>query len=157
MDYQMVKKMIEKDRMKHLLIPLQIISLASPLRGKIKLQKLVFLTQNKSDKQVNYGFEPAPLGPLSDELNSTLTHMSELGLIHETVEKTSSGNEVFCYSITKSGSQFLDFGTEFGNLSSKTKNIIESVYSKYGKMSYVELLDYIHEEFPEYHIKNINF
>lgn len=139
---------------KNILIPLQIISQAGkePLRGKIRLQKLVFLTQDKSKRKFDYDFEPAPLGPLSEDLNTSIATMKELGFIEEAVEMTFSGNDVYCYNITESGLDFLKFGTKSGILLPEIKKAAESVFKEYGRMPYVQLLDFVHDEFPEYKI-----
>lgn len=150
--------MTEEETVKRILIPLNIIALAkNSLRGKVRLQKLVFLVQEKSRGIVNFEFEPAPLGPLSDIVNHTISEMIELGWIEETIDKTPSGNDVICYNVTKSGSEFLKYGLESGKLPTHIQDGIKSVFQEYGEMPYVKLLDYVHNEFPDYHIKDIKF
>lgn len=144
--------MIDGQITKNILIPLQIISLAEkiPLRGKIRLQKLVFLTQEKSKRKFDYDFEPAPLGPLSEVLNTSIATMKELGFIEEAVEMTRSGNDVYCYSITEFGLDFLKFGIKSGLLLPEIKKASDAVFKEYGRMPYVQLLDFVHDEYPEY-------
>ena len=62
-------------------VPLEIIAHDNEIRGKVRLQKLVFLSQIHLGKKYNYDFEPAPLGPLSDHVNYLLGRMTELGVI----------------------------------------------------------------------------
>lgn len=136
-------------------IPLEIISHDEEIRGKVRLQKLVFLTQSHLGEKYNYNFEPAPLGPLSDHVNYLIGRMTELGVIEEKVKSTPSGNDVYCYNITDTGKKFLASAKRNGVLSQKEIKVIDTVYKKYGKMSYVELLDFVHNEYPEYHLKEV--
>lgn len=148
--------LIKSDIIHEFLIPLQIISLAKKeLRGKVRLQKLIFLTQEKSKQKLDFNFEPAPLGPLSDHVNYMLVKMNELGLIEERKELTKSGNDVFCYKITSSGNKLLEFASASNMLNNDTVEAINSVYREYGTMPYVDLLNYVHEAYPKYHLKNI--
>lgn len=136
-------------------IPLEIISRGDEIRGKVRLQKLVFLTQVSLGKKYDYGFEPAPLGPLSDRVNYLLRRMAELGVVEESIESTKSGNDVYCYKITDAGHEILGHVKKLKMLSQKEIEKIDSVYEKYGNMPYVELLDFVHAKYPHYHVKEI--
>ena len=137
------------------MVPLEIISLADEIRGKVRLQKLVFLSQISLGEKYDYKFEPAPLGPLSDHVNYILRRMTELGVIEEKIKSTHSGNDVYCYNITDRGEKFLESAKHNEVLNQKEIKTINSVYQKYGKMSYVKLLDFVHSEYPEYHLKEV--
>ena len=137
-----------------LLTPLQIIS-CGEIRGKVRLQKLVFLSQNLLKKKYNYEFMPAPLGPLSNNLNYLLGIMEESGMIEENTKSTSSGYSVYCYKITDIGKQILSSAKQQKILSVAAVKTISSVYNQYGNMPYVELLNFIHGKYPEYHLKQI--
>ena len=134
---------------------LEIISHGDEIRGKVRFQKLVFLSQISMGKKYNYNFEPAPLGPLSDRVNYILGRMTELGVIDETIRSTHSGNDVYCYKITDIGREILEFAKKNEVLGKKEIKTIDVVYKKYGQMSYVQLLDYVHNKYPEYHLKNV--
>lgn len=136
-------------------VPLEIISHDDEIRGKVRLQKLVFLSQIHLGGKYDYDFEPAPLGPLSDYVNYLLVRMTELGVIEENIKSTSSGNDVYCYKITNTGKKFLASAKQNGVLNQKEIKTIDSVYKKYGKMSYVKLLDFVHTKYPEYHLKEV--
>ncbi|MEM3136501.1 MAG: hypothetical protein QXW37_07250 [Candidatus Nitrosotenuis sp.] len=141
----------EDEVLQYLLIPLYLISLAGEsLRGKTRLQKLVFLTQKESKDVFDFEFEPAPLGPLSHKLNHLLERMIKMGLLKEEIGFTPSGNEVISYKLTRSGKKLLDFGVKSGYVSETIQQSIEPISSKYGNTPYVELLDYVHDEYPEY-------
>jgi len=145
--------------MKSSLIPLKIIALAGnkSLRGRIRLQKLVFLSQIKAKQDGLFYFEPAPFGPLSNELNDTISQLSSLDLIDEIVESTQSGNDVYCYKITNEGSLFLETGIKAGNLPTILNSAIESVYNEFGEMPYVDLLEYVHNKYPDFKLEDFEF
>jgi len=145
--------------MKSNLVPLKIIALAGnkTLRGRIRLQKLVFLSQIKAKEESLFYFEPAPFGPLSNELNDAVSQLASLDLIDEIAESTSSGNDVYCYKITDEGSLFLETGIKAGNLPSALNTAIESVYDEFGQMPYVELLEYVHNKYPDFKLEDFEF
>lgn len=134
---------------------LEIISHDDEIRGKVRLQKLVFLSQTRLGKKHDYSFEPAPLGPLSDHVNYLLWRMTELGVIEENIRITSSGNDVYCYKITDTGKEILESAKRKDVLNEKEIGMIDSVCKKYGKMPYVKLLDFVHGKYPEYHLKDV--
>lgn len=141
----------EDEVLQYLLIPLYLISLAGEsLRGKTRLQKFVFLTQKKANDVFDFEFEPAPLGPLSHKLNHYLERMIKMGLLKDDVGTTPSGNEVISYSLTTSGKKLLDFGIKSGYVEQNIQQAIESISSEYENTSYIDLLDYVHDEYPEY-------
>ncbi len=107
------------------------------------------MSQQKAKRKFDYDFESAPFGPLSFKLNYTLERIKKLGLINESLEYTYSGNKVICYSLTKEGKELLDFGiSKFMDADITKAN--QSVVSEYGDMPFVDLLDYVHAEYPEY-------
>jgi uncharacterized protein YwgA len=146
-----MKIMIEDNALEDILIPLKIISLEQPFRGKTRLQKLVFLfNQKESGNKFDFKFEAAPLGPLSHKLNHLLERIKKLELLKETVSQTPNGNDVILYTLTKSGSKFLDFGITTAVLPHEVLEEIRSTFSEYGAMQYIDLLDYVHIKYPEY-------
>lgn len=73
-----------------------------------------------------------------------------MGLLKEEIGFTISGNEVISYSLTKSGRKLLDFGIKSDYLPEEIQHVVESISSEYGETPYVELLDYVHDAYPEY-------
>jgi len=139
----------DKINVRELIIPLHIISLCGgQLNGKTRFQKLVFLSQEDSNK-FNFEFKPAQFGPLSYKLNHALERMKKLGLLEEHIEQTQSGNKVINYSLTEDGQELVQFGlTKFldSGIIQSNKNIV----NEYANMSYVDLLDYVHIKYPQY-------
>ena len=134
---------------------LEIISnFSGGLRGKTRLQKLVFLTQTQCTVPLDYDFEPAPLGPLSSDVNRYVSNLEELGLVEESIEKTPSGNNVFCYILTELGKTILQ-AEKMHRDAGGVEDAVTCVCREYGGMSYVSLLNHVHEKYPAYHIKGI--
>lgn len=136
-------------------VPLKLIECeGGSLRGKVRLQKLAFLVQAECGT-VDYGFQAAPLGPLSYPLNATMSRLQDLGMVDETREPTPSGNTVFCYALTERGKSLLRAMDGENQAGRDLEDAVRSTYDRYGGMSYIELLDLVHQEHPRYHLKDI--
>lgn len=139
-----------------LFVPLELLERGDGMiRGKVRLQKLAFLIQQKS-KAIDYEFEPAPLGPLSYPLSDVMQHLQDLGLTEEKTEDTASGNKVFCYHLTDRGRSLLKVVRDDGGLPAALQEAVRQTHEKYGEMTYLELLDLVHKRYPEYHLKGIS-
>lgn len=137
-----------------LLIPLDLISYAGGvMRGKTRLQKLVFLSQKEFEGGFDFNFDKAPLGPLSYDLLNKMDELIELGLIKRNEDKTDFGYKVFKYKITNEGKEFLEFGKSRSLISKKITDANKKTIDKYGRKSHMELLDYVHEKYPKFQVK----
>ena len=137
-------------RVRDLIIPLHIISLCGgEIHGKARLQKLVFLSQELSLNRFNFDFKAAQFGPLSYKLNDAIEKMKRLGLLEERIEVTFSGNKVICYNLTPDGIEMINLG-KMKFLDPEITRANEKVVSQYGEMGHIELLDYVHTQYPEY-------
>ena len=56
-------------------------SVGDSVKGKIRLQKLVFLAQEEFNGGFDFKFKPAQFGPLSYILNQTILRAKRLGLL----------------------------------------------------------------------------
>lgn len=139
-----------------LFVPLELLDCGGGMiRGKVRLQKLAFLVQQK-DKTVDYEFEPAPLGPLSYRLSNVMAQLQQMGLAEEETERTASGNPVYCYRLTGPGRSVLGALRAGKEVPEALQAAARAVHKEYGGMSYRELLDFVHEEYPFYHLKGIS-
>jgi hypothetical protein len=137
-----------------LLIPLDLISHAGgEMRGKTRLQKLIFLSQKEFDGEFDFNFDKAPLGPLSYDLFNKMDELIELGLISRDEDRTDFGYKVFKYKITENGRNFLEFGKSRSLISKNITDANKKTIDKYGKKSHMELLDYVHEKYPKFQVK----
>ena len=134
---------------------LEMLSNSQEIRGKVRIQKLIFLAQLCMQNHHNFGFKPAPLGPLSDHVNTVMEYMTEIGMMEEIIKTTQFGNVVFCYKITDTGTDFLESTRHRKVLSKQDVQAINDVYKQYGNMNYGELLDFVHKKYPEYHLKDV--
>lgn len=135
---------------KELVVPLYLIYLSGgALRGRTRLQKMVFLSQQALKNKVDYNFRKAPFGPCSYDLYSVIENLVSMGFVSEHTDTTPSGNEVIIYELTDEGREFLDYSLNknFGGGASKA---IEKVHEEYGGMPYVTLLNKVHKDYPEY-------
>jgi len=137
-----------------LLIPLDLISHAGgEMRGKTRLQKLIFLSQKEFKGEFDFNFDKAPLGPLSYDLLNKMDELIELGLIKRNEDKTDFGYKVFKYKITDEGQDFLEFGKSRSLISKKIIDANKKTVSKYGTKSHMELLNYVHEKYPKFQVQ----
>lgn len=147
----MILKKINEVSITDVVILLHLIgSVKKSLRGKIRLQKLIFLAQAEFNGNFDFRFHPAQFGPLSYKLNHTINRAKRLGLIEETIGKTSLGNDVFCYTLTDDGINFVGYGIATKKIRKDTQNALTKAAINYGNMPYGELLDYVHDKYPEY-------
>ena len=125
---------------------------AGGIRGKVRLQKLIFLVQKKYE-MIDYEFEPAPLGPLSSKLTNIMFQLQQLGFAREETELTKSGYPIFCYHLTAHGRTLLDAIRTSGSVNKNLQTAIHETHSAYGHMKYLDLLDFVHAEYPRYRLK----
>lgn len=125
------------------------------IRGKVRLQKMAFLAQQRGGT-VDYEFVPAPLGPLSYRLTSVMEQLQQMGLAEEDAERTASGNPVYCYRLTGLGRSVLGALRSGAEIPEALQDAVRAVHGEYGGMSYRKLLDFVHEQYPVYHLKGIS-
>ncbi len=119
------------------------------LQGKTRLQKLVFLCQKEFKGDFDYEFEPAQFGPLSYKLNHAIQRAKKLGLAEETLGETYNGNPVFSYTLTQEGKNFLQNSKEYGRINNELHIAVRDTVNAYGGTPFGDLLDYVHETYPE--------
>ena len=139
-----------------LFVPLVLLDCgAGEIRGKVRLQKLIFLVQQRY-AAIDYEFEPAPLGPLSYKLTNVMFQLQHLGLAREETEHTQSGHAIFCYYLTERGRSLLKVVRNSRDMSDDLQTAIRETHRAYGSMKYLDLLQFVHREYPDYHIKGIS-
>jgi len=133
------------------IIPLYIVSLSRGcLRGRTKLQKLVFLIQDKLARVLDYDFQKGYYGPYSYKLHSIVDELVTLGFLDEIVETTASGNNMMCYQITDSGQALLRHWLAQDILPQKARRNIDDIYDKYGRLPLPLLVRKVYKEHPEW-------
>lgn len=119
------------------------------LKGKTRLQKLVFLCQTEFKGSFDYDFSPAQFGPLSYKLNHAVQKAKKLDMIEETLGKTTNGNPVFSYALTQEGKDFLEYSRQSRRIDDELHDAIKNTVKTYGDTSFGDLLDYVHTQYPE--------
>lgn len=138
------------------LIPLYFIYLSNYiLKGRTRLQKLVFLFQMRSDIKMDYQFEKGYYGPVSYKLYSIADNLVTMGLLSEEKRRTPSGNVVVYYELTPSGKSLLDFASKRKILSTEAHANMKRIYDEYGTLPIRELIQEVYEEFPEWAEKSV--
>ena len=132
-------------------IPLYMVSLSRGyLRGRTKLQKIVFLIQDKLATILDYKFQKGYYGPYSYKLRSIVDELVALGFLDENVETTASGNDMVCYQITDSGQALLRHWLSQNILPQRAQRRINDVYDKYGRLPLPLLIRRVYKEYPEW-------
>ena len=124
-----------------------------PVQGRTKMQKLIFLMQQKLESQSNmYLYQAKDYGPFSWQLASDIDYLRANGYITEKKRIRSDGGERYILKITEKGQEFVArilkdsrWGPQFRNqldLLERLKNennsknlnqLLREVYSKYPK------------------------
>jgi hypothetical protein len=132
-------------------IPLYTVSLSQGyLRGRTRLQKIVFLIQDKLGGIVDYEFQKSYYGPYSYKLRSIVDELIALGFLDEIVETTVSGNNMMCYQITASGQVSLSHWLDQNILPQQVRRRIDFIYDKYGSLPLPLLVKRVYKEYPEW-------
>lgn len=135
----------------YMMIPLHMISLAKKhFTGKTRLQKLVFLSQEEFKAKFDYEFKPATFGPLSYRLLDSVEELKKLGFLKEIQDSTGFGNKVYRYEITTEGQKVLQMAVESNLIPENILLANQNVMKEYGDMPHVDLLDYVHDKYPDY-------
>jgi len=127
------------------------------IRGKTKLQKLLFLVQNELAKRgyrAKYAFRPYLYGPYSRELYIDIEWLRMNDLVDVKTTFDEDIGLMADFSITKKGkSRLMDLieSRNYRNIN----EIVEDVAMKYGEMSTTQLVEFVHEEFSHYHRRKV--
>ena len=133
------------------LIPLYLLHLASGvLKGRTRLQKLVFLAQKKMNDEIDFEFVKGWYGPVSYKLMELVQNLEETGLVEERIGETQVGFEVAEYRLTKAGREFVALALDKRMIPSKARAKIEEAFKAYGKLPFIEMLNRVHAEYPEW-------
>ncbi len=129
-----------------------ILSLADKIEGRTRMQKIVFLIQQKiKNKNIDYEFKPFDFGPFSDVLCDVIKNLSENGLLEERVTTSASGMSTkYVYRITEKGLN------EFRNISKSMQfkqdelNVAKEIINENKDVGIVDLINRVHSDFPDF-------
>lgn len=137
-------------------IPLYLIHLShGVLKGETRLQKLVFVAQDKLEGQIDYLFEKAWYGPYSHKLSEIVENSAKLGFLRAKQGKTRAGYSVTEYSLTPEGKALLKYAIDSRILPQRVRRKLEEIYSSYGNLALLELLKRVYSEYPAWVSKSV--
>ena len=133
------------------LIPLQLIKDLKLLKGKTRLQKLVFLIQKEATKRnvqtSSFSYEIYRYGPFSFELASALENLVTEQFIEERIQTTPNGYTKYVYELTTKGERLLEDAKKKNLISSEIETIIRNTANEFGE---VQLSDVVSEAYRKY-------
>ena len=136
-----------------LLIPLQLIERLETLKGKTRLQKLVFLVQNEATKKKvpasTFHYEIYYYGPFSSELSNIIEKLQKDKLVDEKIEMTPNGYTRYIYSLTNKGKELLQNARTKGLMSLELLAIIKKTAVDYGERQLSEVVEEAYRRYLE--------
>ena len=143
--------MVENENLASSVIPLYLVHLAGgTLKGRTRLQKLVFLSQKKMNDAIDFEFVKGWYGPVSYRLMELIHDLTEIGLIKEHVGETRAGLAVADYRLTKAGQDFVKLALAKRMITIRTRAKVEEAFHEYGRLPFVEMLARVHAEYPQW-------
>ena len=138
--------------LKRMMWPLLTLYVVGEIRGKTKLQKLVFLLDKELNiiKDQGYNFVPYKYGPFSKELIEDVEMLILTGLVETKEEvKEFNGEEVTIaiYKLTDRGKNIAR--RIYDELTDEEKRRINKL-KEFNTMSARSLTEYVHRRYPEY-------
>ena len=118
------------------------------IEGVTRLQKLVFLTQEKAGLKI-FNFKPYKYGPYSRPLYDTLDKLEKEGFIESTARRTRNDNEKHIYSITGKGQAAIKKFLEESDVEGFMETA-DRVKHRFNGKPLRELLQYVYHSYPEY-------
>lgn len=139
------------------LLPLSLLYEADnhQIQGRTRMQKLVFLTQQRLDDEglQPYRYIAYDYGPFSKDLLDALEEYDEKGLVERRTERTWDGSNKYIYQLTPDGKRNFernlresDDAEEIERIRGTSSNVID----EFNKMSISKLLDYVYDHYPSY-------
>lgn len=129
-----------------------------PIEGRTRLQKMVFLVQQRidSDSHISlqsddYEFIPYDYGPFSKDLYDDLDSLVEKRMVKDREEELDSGKVKYDYEIQSAGEEFVEMQlSSESEAAQEIMKIARDVKTEYNDMLLSELIDDVYSRFPEY-------
>ena len=123
-----------------------------PIVGNTRLQKELFLAQKTlKDYHIErpYSFRPYRYGPYCKEIYNDLDWLEFKGFVFQEKTVSRSKGAIRRFSLTKKGIELIKKMIEENNLQDQFL-IIQEIKQKYNSWDVVSLVEYTHEQYPEY-------
>ncbi len=122
------------------------------VRGKTRLQKLLFLLTSKFNLKNNLNFQPNRYGPFSSNLNEEIKNLMDQGLIKETNDRES---KELGYLYTINDQKQEEINKKIAKMDSSVINKLHEIVEEFGKMPLNKLLKYVYQRYPEFTTKSL--
>lgn len=140
------------------IVPLYLVYLSEgSLRGRTRLQKLVFLVQMKTSNFLEYDFKKDLYGPCSYKLFKIVDNLVSLGLLDMKTQKTKAGNSVISYSLNPLGRSMVQSAIRNKEIPKPLRMKTKKIFQLYGSNSLVELVKRVYDEYPDWTENSIFF
>lgn len=128
----------------------------TPIEGRTRLQKLVFLLQKQLENEeielgsdIEYEFVPYDYGPFSKELYADLDQAVLAEMVAGRKEDIDDEVTKYEYRIKKKGERWFEAACD-STEKQQILQIAEDVKSEYGDMLLSDLIDEVYSRFPRY-------
>lgn len=133
-----------------------------PVRGRTRLQKMVFLMQKDLEDEGfdltgrdQYQFMAYDYGPFSKTLYDDIDLLEEQHLIHEDEQEFDGDKVIYEYKIEEDGIQSLEERLTDDQVQ-QLVNKAQEIKEQYNEMSLQKLIDKVYSQYPDY-AKNSQF
>lgn len=122
------------------------------IRGRLRIQKLMFLLKHGYKIEVPYNFIPYAYGPYCADIFEDLTELKEEGLVgirgegselHEMAEDP----KTMSFFLTEKGKE--EASRVYRKLPSETRMALIALNARFNRMSLRDLIRYVYENYPE--------
>lgn len=127
-----------------------------PIEGRTRMQKLVFLLQQRLEERDkdpflsgDYEFIAYDYGPFSKDLYDDLDSLSERGQIEDSEEELRDGKEKYDYEIQPDGEDFVKHHLHMQD-AEEILELAEEMKEEYNDVLLSELIEYVYSQYPEY-------
>lgn len=127
-----------------------------PIEGRTRLQKLVFLMQERLEEagenpfqSDDYEFIAYDYGPFSKELYDDLDDTIESNMVDSEQEAIDENKKKYVYEIEDDGEQWVE--DQLSNEEAqRILKLAKKIKDKYGDIYLSELIDEVYSQYPEY-------
>jgi len=124
----------------------------SPIKGKVRLQKEIFLAQKALiDKKIKrlYGFMPYHLGPFSRQIYRDIDWLEQKGLVEVKSYPIDDQGVYREFKLTSEGKREVERLLQDREMRD-VYEIVKRLKEQYDNMPLVRLVEFTHRAFPEY-------
>lgn len=119
-----------------LLLLASLLHYKKPIRGRTRLQKLIYLLKTRYGIPFSFNFKPYYYGPYSDELSNLISFLNALNFTEEKAEFLNLGVIRFNYTLTERGKKYIENAEK--NLDKETLEVIKKLKKSIAELSTVD-------------------